>query len=271
MALLCLASPKGGVGKTTLAANLAWEMAGQGVRVVALDLDPQNTLRLHFGISLHDGAGLMPVLRQRGAWQSALRRTASGVWLMPYGQADMTAALADGAILAGGLLAPVLRDVMADPDTLLIIDTPPGPSAALCAVLPVVDMLVTVLLADATSIALIPAVEQGRAYGTAGAGALPRLHGFILNQVNPLSRLSRATSLSIGRHLGGRLLGSISRDESVAEAIASQQPVSLFAPSSRAAQDLARLTGALAERLRPAPPVPMLHETVRDGYAGRAW
>jgi cellulose biosynthesis protein BcsQ len=55
MPLLCLASPKGGVGKTTLAANLACGLAGLGARVVALDLDPQNALRLHFGVPLHDG------------------------------------------------------------------------------------------------------------------------------------------------------------------------------------------------------------------------
>jgi cellulose synthase operon protein YhjQ len=272
MPLLCLASPKGGVGKTTLAANLAWELARLGARVVALDLDPQNALRLHFGVSLHDGGGLMPVLRRREAWRSALRRTGSGVWLMPYGQADMAGALADAAMLAQGALTPVLRDVMADPATILVVDTPPGPSAALGAVLPQTAMLVTVLLADATSVSLIPAVEQGRAYG---ADASPRRHGFVLNQVNPLSRLSRATTEAAGRHLGAQLLGMISRDESVAEAIASQQSVAGFAPCSRAAQDLAQVADAIAARIadagRPAAPAPPRHDAAHGTHAGRAW
>jgi cellulose synthase operon protein YhjQ len=272
MPLLCLASPKGGVGKTTLAANLAWELARLGVCVVALDLDPQNALRLHFGVSLHDGGGLMPALRRRAAWQSALRRTGSGVWLLPYGQADMAAALADGALLAGGALVPVLRDALDDPATLLVVDTPPGPSAALGAVLPHTDLLVTVLLADATSVSLIPAVEQGRAYG---ADASSGRHGFVLNQVSPLSRLSRATTEAAGRHLGTRLLGTISRDENVAEAIASQQVVAGFAPASRAAQDLARLADVIAARIadagRQAAPAPPLYEAARATHAGHAW
>jgi cellulose synthase operon protein YhjQ len=274
MPLLCLASPKGGVGKTTLAANLAWELARLGARVVALDLDPQSALRLHFGVSLHDGAGLMPALRRREPWQSALRRTASGVFLLPYGQADMAAALADGAMLAQGALTPVLRDLLADPATILVTDTSPGPSTALAVVLPHTDLLVTVLLADATSVSLIPAVEQGRAYGAADPSLSPRRHGFVLNQVNPLSRLSRATSEAVDRHLGPRLLGMISRDESVAEAIASQQSVAGFAPSSRAAHDLARLAGVIAGWItgaghQPAPAPPPYAPP--GEYAGRAW
>jgi cellulose synthase operon protein YhjQ len=205
MPLLCLASPKGGVGKTTLAANLAWELARLGARVVALDLDPQNALRLHFGVALNDSGGLMPLLRRREAWHAALRRTTSGVWLLPYGQADMATALSDGVMLADGALTPVICELLADPATILVVDTPPGPSTALVAVLPQTDLLVTVLLADATSIALIPTVEQGRAYGAGAAGASPLRHGFVLNQVNLLSRLSRATSEAARQHLGDRL------------------------------------------------------------------
>ena len=48
MPLICVCSPKGGVGKTTLAANLAWALARAGSKVLALDFDVQNALRLHF-------------------------------------------------------------------------------------------------------------------------------------------------------------------------------------------------------------------------------
>ena len=39
MPLICVCSPKGGVGKTTLAANLAWALARAGSKVLALDFD----------------------------------------------------------------------------------------------------------------------------------------------------------------------------------------------------------------------------------------
>lgn len=44
MKTLLIFSPKGGSGKTTLARNLAAQAARQGLRVAALDADPQGTL-----------------------------------------------------------------------------------------------------------------------------------------------------------------------------------------------------------------------------------
>ena len=43
---------KGGVGKTTACQNLAVALARKGLRVAALDLDPQSNLTAGFGISL---------------------------------------------------------------------------------------------------------------------------------------------------------------------------------------------------------------------------
>jgi len=59
--LIAVASPKGGVGKTTCAAHLAYGIAASGYRAIAVDLDPQNSLRLHFGIPLGEASGLVLV------------------------------------------------------------------------------------------------------------------------------------------------------------------------------------------------------------------
>lgn len=45
MKTICIAAQKGGAGKTTLARNLAVVAADDGQRVLALDLDPQQSLR----------------------------------------------------------------------------------------------------------------------------------------------------------------------------------------------------------------------------------
>ena len=77
MPIVCFASPKGGVGKTTLAANIAGRLAQTGQRTLVLDLDPQNALRLHFGIPLSDPAGYTCLLPQRRCGpQKATRRCA---------------------------------------------------------------------------------------------------------------------------------------------------------------------------------------------------
>lgn len=49
MTVIAVISPKGGVGKTTVAVNLASAMAENGRVVRLVDMDPQNALRLHLG------------------------------------------------------------------------------------------------------------------------------------------------------------------------------------------------------------------------------
>lgn len=44
--ILALVSQKGGVGKSTLAVSIAWELQARGARVLAVDADPQGTLRV---------------------------------------------------------------------------------------------------------------------------------------------------------------------------------------------------------------------------------
>ena len=213
MPLLCITSPKGGVGKTTLAANIAWELARKGNRVIAVDLDPQNSLGLHFGMDLRDPLGFMSVLRDaqdpRAAWRSALRTSPSGVPYLPHGQLSMEAAnlLAQAIAANPDLLFASVRDMLATPGLTVIADMPPGPSPVLTALLPHADLLGVVLLVDAASLSQIPAIESGRAYGAAGASLAPGRIGFILNQLDIRTRLGRASGDSAARHLGQRLLG----------------------------------------------------------------
>ncbi|WP_431271080.1 cellulose synthase operon protein YhjQ/BcsQ [Dankookia sp. P2] len=133
MPLICIASPKGGVGKTTLAANLADALRRQGRRVLAMDLDPQNALRLHFGVALADRGGFLAQAAQGLNWRDAVRQTPAGVALLPHGTVAMADALATVGLLerAPDLLLGPLREMLADPALIVVADLPPGPSRVL--------------------------------------------------------------------------------------------------------------------------------------------
>src|ERR1700761_1000001 len=251
MPVVCFASPKGGVGKTTLAANVAGQLARSGRRVIALDLDPQNAMRLHFGVALQDAHGFIVTLGRQPDWRNGLRPTSSGVSILSHGAVDLKAAnqLSTDLATTPALLADPVRQIAAEPDTWLIVDTAPGPSPSLSALLPFVTLLVVVLLVDSASTSLIPAIESGAAFGT--DNQVP--WGVVLNQFDPRTRLGPVIADGAARHLQQRLLGTIYRDESVVEAAAAQKLAADYAPSGKAAHDIAALASGIVSRLAPQP------------------
>lgn len=258
MPLIALVSPKGGVGKTTLAANFGHEFLRRGHRVVALDLDPQNALGLHFGADPQDCAGFVTGLATapdpRRAWQAALRQTPSGLALLPHGQASFAQSLSIDRELARQptLLLEPLQDMLRDPGIVLIVDTPPGPGTASSLILGLADYLVIVLVADAASLVQLPRIGGGTLYRTASGDPFPTERtGFVLNQIEMRSRLSRAAAEAAAQHLGPRLLGRIYRDEHVPEALACQSAVAAYAPYSKAAQDIEHIAAKMAALLAP--------------------
>ena len=215
MPLLLVASPKGGVGKTTISAGLADAFARTGRRVIALDLDPQNALRLHFGVPVQDHAGFLTALPRGQDWRAFLRPTESGVLLLPHGGSDLRGALELQAEIARSpeILAGPVRLMLGEPDTIVLADLPPGASPVLAALSPLASLLLVVLLPDSASTALLPDIDQGRFLGRGTLAALgaPPLR-FVLNQVDHHSPLSRRTAEAVARHLGPRLLGAIARE-----------------------------------------------------------
>src|SRR6478609_8593424 len=99
MPLIAFASPKGGVGKTTLAAHVAALLAQRGHRVLAIDLDPQNALRLQFGLPMRNESGFLCDIAHRPSWRQAVVDTAAGVRILPYGAADPLTALENAQAL----------------------------------------------------------------------------------------------------------------------------------------------------------------------------
>ena len=246
MPLIVLSSPKGGVGKTTLTANLSAAMLQLGWRVAAVDFDVQNALRLHFGMPLDDGYGYVERDAQDGDWESLLLRAKNGAYVLPYGNASRTASESFDKRLqekGGALLKERLGQLLEQPDFLVFADTRPGPSPALAALDDLADLRIALLLADASSLALMPRVEEGTFFRVDDTHTSPIY--FIVNQIDPRKRLNRDVLQFISERAGPDVLGSIRQDEAVAEAIADQRIVVDHAPNSAASLDI----HAIAKRL----------------------
>jgi len=256
MPLIAFVSPKGGVGKTTLAAHIAALLAQRGHRVTALDLDPQNALRLQFGLPYRDESGFLGEINRRPAWRQTAVETAYGVRVLPFGTVDPLTALETAQALHADpeLLAGPIRDMLADPDQVVVVDSPPGPSIAMSIVLPLVDLLVVVLLADAASAAMLPQIASNRYLGRGRLATRSSERAVVLlNQVDLDAPLAAAVFDGTAETLGPRLLGAVCRDEAVAEALGDKRML-LDARDGPAAEDMRAVAEAIANRLRLAPP-----------------
>ena len=71
--IIAITSPKGGVGKTTTAVNLAVGLAKQGKRVLLMDLDPAGQCASTFGLRSKLITGdILDVLSFKKAFKSAI-------------------------------------------------------------------------------------------------------------------------------------------------------------------------------------------------------
>lgn len=238
MPLICCVSPKGGVGKTMIAANLAAGLAkNRNYDVIAVDLDPQNMLRLHLGGDVADGHGFVKSVGNIESWGGALKEDSnSGVITLPYGQLSSGKSIKKDSVIRQKpelLWKPLVR-MAASPRMVVVVDTPPGPSVMLQAILPHVDLLLTVLAADAASAVLYSNIATGKIYSEVRNVR----RGYVLNQFDPMTRLGRVICSGLSEKIGNSLFGIVHRDEYVGEALAMQQPVPDYAPLSRAAADL---------------------------------
>lgn len=240
MKIVSVVSAKGGVGKTTLSANLCAGLKQCGLGVLALDFDPQNALRLHFGVSPTEIQGLSRATLEGHSWLDSTYDTASGVQLVPYGGINEPDRERFEHILEAqpDWLIQNLRRMGLGDNHVVVIDTPPGPSVYLQQALRVASIAMVVVLADAASYATVPAMEsllhtycynRDEFMGAA----------YLLNQVDSSKNLNRDIVASFRAHMPDRVLPSVIHfDQGLAEALAYGQTVFQYAPYSQGALDV---------------------------------
>ncbi|QEZ43029.1 cellulose biosynthesis protein BcsQ [Cupriavidus oxalaticus] len=253
MKIVAIVSAKGGVGKTTLSATLADTLAQAGNRVLAIDLDPQNALRLHFGMPVQDVAGHARATLAGERWLESIWPGGRAL-VMPFGglnEADR-ATFEQHLATHPNWLRTQLDALGLAEDDIVVIDTPPGPSPYMRQALSCAHVCLVVTLPDAASYATLPLMDDLiRTYCERRPDFLG--HALVINQVDMARQLGKDVVQVLRNQLGERVLGVIHQDQAVPEALAHDSTVVERSPHSQAGQDIRRCAAWLRGRLQAAP------------------
>lgn len=183
---IAVASGKGGVGKTSVAVNVAGAAALAGWRVLLVDLDPQGNVGDDLGYreASDEGEGLHDAVLKRGRLAlDPLRDVRPGLDVLPAGefteelagllQARRNKAVGNDAAQAELLVLGQVLDGVAGEYHLVVVDTPPAGGVLLDAALAVVHWLVIPTRRDAGSIQGL--VRVARRFGEMRATVNPDL------------------------------------------------------------------------------------------------
>ena len=269
MRRIALINQKGGVGKTTAAANLGAALARAGRRVVLVDLDPQANLTLYLGVELPDGApSSYRVLTGELAFEAALRDTSTpNLRLLPT-DIDLSGAELELTSVSGkeALLRKALdtwSDGLASPVDYVLIDCPPSLGllslnalAATSEVFLVVQTHFLALQGMSKLVEIIELVKQRLNPGLAITGILASLY-------DSRMRLAREVLAELRRYFPEQVFRQpIHSNVKLAESPSFGKTIFEYAPESSGARDfelLAQEVLAQEAVLRPVPrvaPVP---------------
>jgi chromosome partitioning protein len=244
---------KGGVGKTSAAANLAYLAASEGAQTLLWDLDPQAASTYVFRVKPRVKGGGRKLVRGKSDVDDLIKATDhERLDLLPadFSYRHMDLALADSKNPTRRL-ARVLEP-LADSYDYVFLDCPPSISLVSEGVFEAADALLVPIVPATLSARTF---EQLRQIVAAGDGAAPQVLGF-LSMVDGRKRLHRELAMSLQSDYPEVLRTGIPSASDVERMGLERTIIDAFAPRSRAAKAYRELWSEIRARLDTPPPAP---------------
>ncbi|WP_213991054.1 cellulose biosynthesis protein BcsQ [Sodalis sp. dw_96] len=231
MPIIALSGIRGGAGTTSITAALAWALYQAGESVLAVDLSPDNLLRLHFNMPFDHPRGWARAEFDGQGWHEGAMEYLEGLAFLPFGRTTAEERLRLEHPLSGreGWGHDLARLRAAKGYRWILLDIPGGDSPATQQCLSAADHILMVINPD------------GNCHARLHQQALPAGCRLLINQYMPASGLQHDINQLWQQTLEGVLPVIIHRDESMAEALAAKQPLGEYRPDSNAAEEIVTL------------------------------
>jgi ATP-binding protein involved in chromosome partitioning len=252
--VLAISSGKGGVGKSTVSANLAAALAREGYRVGLMDADI-------YGPNIPRMFGQSEKPEVQGGKIQPLE--AHGVKLMSLGfivERDAPAIWRGPIIMK--IIGQFVRDVAWGELDYFLVDLPPGTGDAQLSLTQIVRLHGAVIVTTPQEMAVGDSLRGAKMFERVGVGIVgivENMSYFVCPHCHTRSEVFLAGGGGrLAAELGVPLLGQIPLQAGMAELADRGEPIVVSQPDSPAGvalRDLARSVVASAERLKPAVPV----------------
>jgi len=216
--VVALVSINGGVGRSTLVTALSSGLQRHGESVVALDLDPQNALHHHFGVSA-SLPGLGRTSLEHGPWAHLQQLGFEGCQVITFGDIDIEQQenLERWLKHEPHWLAQRLASLGLSERQTVIIDTPAGNNVYFHQALSVADVVLVIVQADAACLGTLDHLDVLLAPHLEGE-CPPTVH-VVVNQVDESNAFSLDMVEAFKQRLGKAPL-EVHRDIKLNEALA---------------------------------------------------
>jgi chromosome partitioning protein len=240
MKVLAISNLKGGVGKTTVAVNLAAALARHG-RVLVVDLDPQCNASGWLGC-IDGGRALHDILTaERPMVDAVVKTPVEGVDLVPSSQ---WVAAAEKAMVGEPGAEVVLAQALSNLPPRwrwVVMDTPPALSLLTVSALAAADL--AVVPADMSPMALSGVARLVDAIGRIRGRLNPRLSlgAIVPSRVDARTTIAREVLDALGVRFPGLVTPPIRESVRLREAAGHAQPITTYDPRGTGAADFAAL------------------------------
>jgi chromosome partitioning protein len=251
--VIAVLNSKGGVGKTTVAVNLAVALASSRRRILLVDLDCHASASLWLGVPRDQ---LRPssasCLFEKYPILKAVRHTATPNLDLLTGSIELANADVTLCGLRGreAMLRRILDRVTSHYD-FIILDCPPSLSLlSINAIVAADGLLIPVvpdpIVAEALDV-LLASIDRVRARMTSRG----RIVGILLNQVDLQRKHTREIAERLRANHRDKVFDTeIRHSAALWAAPAERKPIAVYAPKSAPAEAFRRLAGELLQRLR---------------------
>ena len=247
--VISIANCKGGVGKTTLTVNIAYELVFQGYSVALLDLDNQCDLSKIYLPEDHQGPTIMDVLQKQSTLSNALTEVEENLYLIP-GSREIAQLNYSGS---EHILQRVIAGIKKRNIDFILLDHPPSMHEAALAGYVASDYVLIVSEAEAFSVMnLSQLLEDIAAIKSAFRPEL-RILGIVMNKIDRRRNLTKKTLKACNEAFGKSktlLHTTISIDTAIPNAHALKIPVRKLHWRSRTVRQFSELTHEILERMR---------------------